>query len=58
VLGAIRILGLDNYVKYYQASTAELYGDVVEKPRDKEARLIVAVNVLKRISKSIISDRL
>lgn len=33
VLEAIRILGLDNKTKYYQASTSELFGQVQEVPQ-------------------------
>lgn len=33
VLEAIRILGLENKTKYYQASTSELYGQVQEVPQ-------------------------
>jgi GDPmannose 4,6-dehydratase len=33
LLEAIRILGLEGKTRYYQASTSELYGDVVESPQ-------------------------
>ena len=33
LLEAIRILGLENQTKFYQASTSELYGKVVETPQ-------------------------
>jgi GDPmannose 4,6-dehydratase len=33
LLEAIRILGLENSVRFYQASTSELYGKVAEKPQ-------------------------
>lgn len=33
ILEAIRILGLENKTKYYQASTSELYGKVQETPQ-------------------------
>ncbi len=33
ILEAIRILGLENKTKYYQASTSELYGKVQEIPQ-------------------------
>ena len=33
ILDAIRILGLENKTRYYQASTSELYGDVQEIPQ-------------------------
>jgi GDPmannose 4,6-dehydratase len=33
ILEAIRILGLENKTKYYQASTSELYGEVSESPQ-------------------------
>lgn len=33
LLEAIRILGLENKVRFYQASTSELYGKVVETPQ-------------------------
>jgi GDPmannose 4,6-dehydratase len=33
VLEAIRILGLENKTRFYQASTSELYGQVVETPQ-------------------------
>ena len=35
VLEAIRILGLKDKVKYYQASTSELYGQVQEVPQNE-----------------------
>ena len=35
ILEAIRILGLSNYVKFYQASTSELYGLVQESPQSE-----------------------
>ena len=33
LLEAIRILGLENRVRFYQASTSELYGNVQERPQ-------------------------
>lgn len=36
LLEAIRILGLDNDVRFYQASTSELYGKVVETPQTEK----------------------
>ena len=36
MLEAIRILGLENKTKFYQASTSELYGDVRETPQTEE----------------------
>lgn len=33
ILEAIRILGLENKMKFYQASTSELYGLVQETPQ-------------------------
>lgn len=33
ILEAIRILGLENKTRFYQASTSELYGQVVETPQ-------------------------
>ena len=33
ILDAIRVLGLENRTKFYQASTSELYGDVQEIPQ-------------------------
>ncbi|MBQ7561427.1 MAG: GDP-mannose 4,6-dehydratase [Synergistaceae bacterium] len=33
ILEAIRILGLENHTKFYQASTSELYGKVQETPQ-------------------------
>ena len=33
ILDAIRILGLENKTRYYQASTSELYGEVQEIPQ-------------------------
>jgi GDPmannose 4,6-dehydratase len=33
ILEAIRILGLEKTTRYYQASTSELYGEVVETPQ-------------------------
>tara|TARA_B110000879_G_C11180443_1_gene518007 strand:+ start:285 stop:1364 length:1080 start_codon:yes stop_codon:yes gene_type:complete len=35
ILEAIRILGLENKTKFYQASTSELYGDVRETPQSE-----------------------
>lgn len=35
ILEAIRILGLENKSKFYQASTSELYGKVVETPQSE-----------------------
>ena len=36
ILEAIRILGLKNKTKFYQASTSELYGLIKEKPQTEE----------------------
>ena len=36
ILEAIRILGLENKTKYYQASTSELYGKVQETPQNEK----------------------
>jgi len=36
MLEAIRILGLENKTKFYQASTSELYGKVKEMPQDED----------------------
>lgn len=36
LLEAIRVLGMENRVKYYQASTSELYGKVVQIPQNEE----------------------
>jgi len=36
LLEAIRICGLDNDVKFYQASSSELYGKVVETPQNEK----------------------
>jgi len=36
ILEAIRILGLENKTKFYQASTSELYGDVREIPQTEK----------------------
>lgn len=36
MLEAIRILGMEKKVKFYQASTSELYGKVVETPQTEE----------------------
>ena len=35
ILEAIRICGLEKYVRFYQASTSELYGDVQETPQNE-----------------------
>jgi len=35
-LEAIRLLGMDKRVKFYQASTSELYGKVVETPQNEK----------------------
>jgi len=36
ILEAIRILGLENKTRFYQASTSELYGKVQETPQNEE----------------------
>ena len=36
ILEAIRILGLENKTKYYQASTSELFGEVQETPQNEK----------------------
>jgi len=36
ILEAIRILGLENKTKYYQASTSELFGEVQEMPQNEK----------------------
>jgi len=36
MLEAIRILGMDNKTKFYQASTSELYGKVQETPQNED----------------------
>ena len=36
ILEAIKFLGLEDVTKFYQASTSELYGEVVETPQDEE----------------------
>lgn len=35
ILEAMRILGIDKKVKFYQASTSELYGSVIETPQSE-----------------------
>jgi len=35
-LEAIRILGLENKIRFYQASTSELYGKVIEVPQNEK----------------------
>jgi len=35
LLDAIRTVGLEKYVRFYQASTSELYGKVVETPQSE-----------------------
>jgi len=35
VLEAIRLLGLEKKIRFYQASTSELYGDVLETPQNE-----------------------
>ena len=36
LLEAIRVLGMEKKVRYYQASTSELYGKVIEIPQNEE----------------------
>ena len=36
ILEAIRILGLEKNIKYYQASTSELYGKIQENPQTEK----------------------
>jgi GDPmannose 4,6-dehydratase len=36
LLDAIRTVGLEKYVRFYQASTSELYGKVVETPQSEK----------------------
>ena len=36
ILESIRILGLEKKVKYYQASTSELFGEVQETPQNEK----------------------
>ena len=36
ILEALRILGLDRHTRFYQASTSELYGKVVETPQSEK----------------------
>ncbi len=36
ILEAIRILGLENHTRFYQASTSELYGKVSESPQNED----------------------
>ena len=36
ILEAIRILGLEKKIKYYQASTSELYGKIQENPQNEK----------------------
>ena len=36
LLEAIRLLGLEKKIRFYQASTSELYGDVQEMPQNEE----------------------
>ena len=35
-LEAIRLLGLENKIRFYQASTSELFGKVIEVPQNEE----------------------
>ena len=35
ILDAIRVAGLETYTRFYQASTSELYGKVVETPQSE-----------------------
>ena len=41
ILDAVRLLGLENKTKIYQASTSELYGEVKEVPNQKQPRFIL-----------------
>jgi GDPmannose 4,6-dehydratase len=43
MLEAIRFLGLEQKIKFYQASTSELYGLVQETPQKKRHRFIHAL---------------
>ena len=36
ILDAIRLLGLENKTRFYQASTSELYGDAIETPQNED----------------------
>jgi len=36
ILDAIRTCGMEKTVKFYQASTSELYGKVVETPQNEQ----------------------
>ena len=36
ILDSIRLLGLENKTRFYQASTSELYGDVLETPQNEK----------------------
>ena len=36
LLEAIKILGLENHTKFYQASTSELYGLIQESPQNEK----------------------
>ena len=47
ILEAIRILGLEKKIKYYQASTSELYGKIQEGiPKTKKLHFILEVHML------------
>ena len=43
VLEALRILGMEKKVRFYQASTSELFGKVQKIPQDEETPFIPAV---------------
>ena len=46
VLEAVRLLGMEKYVRVYQASTSELYGLVQEIPRKKPLLCIHVVHMV------------
>ena len=46
ILEAIRILGLQNKTKFYQASTSELYGLIKEKPQTENTLSTLEVHML------------
>ena len=45
ILEAIRILGLEKNIKYYQASTSELYGKIQENPQTEKTPFILEAHM-------------
>ncbi|KAG5222569.1 GDP-mannose 4,6-dehydratase [Salix suchowensis] len=58
LLDAVRTCGLQNHVRFYQASTSELYGKVVETPQSETTPSILVVLWVRQVVRILDSGQL